>query len=470
MWKLIPTGFRFKQSPCGGLGGIMTKKNFIFSILITGFLLFSLGPQTSTTASLIPSSIDNVLAPDMFLLGPEVQISTPSSPLDADRYQPAVAFNNNHQEYLVVWQNDWPGNQDIYAQRVSANGQRKGPWFAVSAGPNDRVQPSVTYNAAEDEYLVVWMYEASPDVYEIWGKIISWNGPGSKPEFRIIQWVNRSFHSPQVVWNILRNEYLVVWNAFDTASSFPPGLPHDIGGYRIAADGTIQNAGTPLVFTTYAYPHQVDLTYNVTHDQYFMVFTVVHTQVSSGNDIYGLRVSWNGSPIGGLIEIYKDDFAGGRKNQNHPVVATNNSDRYMVVWEHEYTSSDHDIYGREYRADGSPEGSYFTISSWTQDDTVPDLAAFGANKEWVAVWQREIPSGGGYSIHGFRWGSAGSSVYTYVFDVVNYVFVEAESPVIAAGRPGFLIVYEEEIPPGKQHIYGRVWSQEAIILPVIIKQ
>jgi hypothetical protein len=204
-------------------------------------------------------------------------------------------------------------------------------------------------------------------------------------------------------------------------------------------------------------------------DEYFLALVVVHTQVTSGNDIYGLRVGWDGSPVGGLIEIYKDDIAGQRKHQNAPAVATYEQDRYMVVWQHEHGPADHDIYGREYRANGTPEGSYFTISSWTQNDTVPDIAANGSSREWLTVWQREPPSSSGYSIHGFRWGSAGSGVNTYLFDVFNWTFLEAKAPAVAADIPGYLIVYEEVNPPAKQHIYGRMWWPEVAFLPVVLR-
>ncbi|MDH4138421.1 MAG: hypothetical protein OEW09_17140, partial [Anaerolineae bacterium] len=278
---------------------------------------------------------------------------------------------------------------------------------------------------------------------------------------------NRSFWNPRVAWNSYRNEYLVVWNAFDTTTSFPPGIPSDIAGARVAGDWSTIYVSN--ILTTYSYPHQVDITYNVAMNQYFIAFVVVHTEATSGNDIYGLRVGWDGSPVGGLIEIYRDNIAGQRKHQNHPAVATNEQDKYMVVWEHAYTSTDHDIYGREYHVDGTPDGSYFTISSWTQDDTVPDVAANGANKEWVAVWQRALPSGSGYSIHGFRWGSAGSSAYTYLFDVINWTFYECKNPAVAADIPGYLIVYEEKVPPNKFDIYGRMWWPEAVYLPLILR-
>jgi hypothetical protein len=447
----------------------MSAKKILPTIVLASVVILAGGAIPGSAARMRSGSLSPSLASAMYYLGPEIQISTPSSPIDADRHKPAVAHNWKHPEYLVVWHNQWPGNRDIYAQRVSDSGTLLGPWFAVSAGPNDRFQPAVAYNATNDEYLVVWMYEASPDVYEIWGKIISWNGPGTKPEFLIMQWANRSFWTPRVAWNSYRNEYLVVWNAFDTTTSFPPGLPHDIAGYRISADGVVQNPGSPLILTTYSYPHQVDLTYNVAMDEYFLAFVVVHTEATSGNDIYGLRVGWNGSPVGGLIEIYRDDTPGQRKHQNHPAVATNEQDKYMVVWEHEYAYNDHDIYGREYNANGTPDGSYFTIASWTEEDTVPDVAANGASREWLAVWQRELPGGSGYSIHGFRWGSSGSGVYTYLFDVANWTFVEAKAPAVAADIPGYLIVYEEVNPPAKQHIYGRIWRPEVVFLPLVLR-
>jgi hypothetical protein len=396
----------------------------------------------------------------LYLLGPEVQVSTPSTPLDADRHKPAIAYNTVNKQYLVAWHNEWPGSKDIYAQRVTRSGQPIGPWFSIISGV-DASNPAVAYNARNNEFLIVWMKEVSPDEYEIWGRIIAWNNSYQKPEFKIMAWPDRSFWSPKVAWNSYRNEYLVVWNAFDTTSSLP-GVPNDISGHRISASGAVISP-SPLVLTTYSYPHQVDITYNVAMNEYFLAFVVVHTQVTTGNDIYGLRVNGDtGAPVvpPGLIHIYDLE-----KDQNHPAVATNEQNRYMVVWEYTYAADDHDIYGREYNADGTPVGSAFTISSWTQDDTAPDLAANGAQTEWVVVWQRALPAGAGYSIHGFRWDSGSGGGYTYLFDVINWNFYECTKPVVAAGIPGFFIAYEEVAPVQKMHIYGRSWWPQALFLP-----
>jgi hypothetical protein len=451
---------------------MMIKRLLSVAFLISTVVLAVAG-LSGHSAGASPGDLGSVLAPAMYLLGPELRISTPSTPLDAHRHLPAVAHNWPRSQYLVVWHNEWPGNRDIYGQRVSESGQLVGPWFAISAGTGDRIQPSVAYNAWNDEYLIVWMKEVSSDVYEIWGRIIAWNNSYQGPEFKIISWPNRSFYSPKVAWNSYRNEYLVVWNAFNTAISFPPGVPNDIAGARISSGGSVLATN---ILTTYSAPHQVDLVYNVAMDEYFLAFVVVHTQATTGNDIYGLRVNSDGTPRTppGLIKICEEE-----KDQNHPAVATNEQDRYMVVWEHEYAYNDHDIYGREYNADGSPAGSWFTISSWTEDDTVPDLAASGGSREWVTVWQRALPGGSGYSIHGFRWGSGPNPVYTYLFDVINWVFYECKNPAVAAGTPSYLIVYEELAPSPRaastgltayQHIYGRRWTPEAVFLPLVVRK
>jgi len=293
------------------------------------------------------------------------------------------------------------------------------------------------------------------------GRIIPWNGPGSNPDFKIISWANRSFWTPRVAWNSHRNEYFVVWNAFDTTVGFPPGIPSDIAGYRISAGGVVQDPGFPLILTTYASPHEVDMVYNLAMDEYFLAFVVVHTQATTGNDIYGLRVSWNGTPVNppGLIHIWET-----AKDQNAPAVATNGRDRYMVVWENEISAVDHDIYHREYLANGNPYDVGWAIAALIDDTRAPDIAAYGANDEWLAVWQTTLSGGTGYAIQGARWGFA---VWFLDFEVANYAFWENENPAVAAGAPGYLIVYEGDAASTNCNIYGRMIWPLAIYLPLI---
>ena len=68
----------------------------------------------------------------------------------------AIAYNPQRQEYLVVWYNDRPGNDDIRARRVARDGTPVGPAFYISIGPGaERRYPDVAYNPQRNEYLVV---------------------------------------------------------------------------------------------------------------------------------------------------------------------------------------------------------------------------------------------------------------------------------------------------------------------------
>ncbi len=69
---------------------------------------------------------------------------------------PAIAYNSQNQEYLVVWRSDRPGNDDIYAQRVSMDGAPIGSWFAVGWWDSEKRNPAVAYYSQANEYLVVW--------------------------------------------------------------------------------------------------------------------------------------------------------------------------------------------------------------------------------------------------------------------------------------------------------------------------
>ena len=437
----------------------MFTSRALIKIMVACMLTLAVNPTPSIAQQELPKEPSSPLDQTSFWLGREFQVSLDGN---AERYHPAVAYNYLHGEYLVVWHNTWPGNRDIYAQRVSRTGQILS-WFCVTTGAGDRFQPAVAYNAINDEYLIVWMKEAGPDIYEIWGKIIPWNAPGTNADFLVISWTDRSFWTPRVAWNSYRNEYLVVWNAFNTTVSFPPGVPNDIAGLRVSASGVVQNPDAPLILTTYASPHQVDMVYNVAMDEYFLVFVVVHSQATTGNDIYGLRVRWDGIPVNppGLIPIVEINL-----DQNAPAIATNQQDRYMVVWEHQYSGTDTDIYAREYDAPGNPLGSYFTLASWTEDTTAPDIAAGGPGEEWLAVWQQDLGGGSGYAIKGFRWGPA---VNSYFFEVANYAFWENENPAVAAGFPGYLIVYEGDSSITNRHIYGRMWWPEPLYLPLVLR-
>jgi hypothetical protein len=437
----------------------MKNKTCTVLFLVTGLILLAgvLAPMATARESVWRADRAGPAAAPR--LGGEIQISLPTSP-ECDRYQPSVAYNWRHDEYLVVWHNTWPsGHRDIYARRVSASGQLLS-WFSVSAGANDRAQPAVAYNATNDEYLVVWMYNANGDgsTYDIWGRTIAWNGAYQNPEFQIITYSNRTFWTPRVAWNSYRNEYLVVWSAYDATTLTPTDVAHAL----LAADGS-KLFGT--IISSTEEPHQADVTYNVAADEYLVVWRRMWT--STDGDIRAARIDGGSAVVVNPPGVFTVNAV--TEDQLLPAVATNQQHRYMVVWQHAYPGPccDWDIHGQELGVNGDLVGAELILAASSDDETVPQVAARpGTGREYLVVWQRTTATG--EAVKGTWWNDTDSAY----LDIADFGFWNSESPAVAAGAPSFLIVYEgdsQSDPMVYRHIYGRMWWPEAVYLPLILR-
>jgi len=437
----------------------MKNKSCTILFLVAGLILLAgvLAPMATAREGVWRA--DRVSPAAAPRLGDEIQISLPTLP-ECDRYKPRVAYNWRHDEYLVVWHNTWPsGHRDIYARRVSASGQLLS-WFSVSAGNNDRAQPAVAYNATTDEYLVVWMYNANGDgsTYEIWGRTIAWNGAYQDPEFQIITYLNRTFWTPRVAWNSYRNEYLVVWSAYDATTLTPTDIAHAL----LDADGS-KLFGT--IISSTEEPHQADVTYNVAADEYLVVWR--RMWAPADGDIRAARIDAGPGTVVDPPGVFTVNAV--TEDQLLPAVATNEQHRYMVVWQHAYPGPccDWDIRGQELDVNGNLVGSVFSIASTTDDETSPAIVARpGPVRDYLAVWQRST--------------STGEEIWAYhrrddnieVFEVAADAFWNHESPAVAWGQVASLIVYEGDSqgdPTVYRHIYGRMWWPEAVYLPLILR-
>ncbi|MBN1993564.1 MAG: hypothetical protein JW953_12765 [Anaerolineae bacterium] len=437
----------------------MKNKTCATLFLITGLILLAGMLAPMSTAREVAWRADWVSPAAAPRLGGEIQISLPTTP-ECDRYKPSVAYNRLHDEYLVVWHNTWPnGHRDVYARRVSASGQLLS-WFAVSAGTNDRAQPAVAYNATNDEYLITWMYNANGDgsTYEIWGRTMAWNGSYMNSEFQIITWPNRTFWTPRVAWNSYRNEYLVVWSAYDATTLTPTDIAHAI----------LSNNGTKLygaIISTAGQPYQADVTYNVAADEYLVVWR--HMWTASDGDIRAARI--DAGPA--VIVNPPGEFTinASEEDQLLPAVATNQQSRYLVVWQHAYPGPccDWDIRGQELDVNGDLVGSAFFIAGSTDDETSPAVAARpGIDLDYLVVWQASTSTGE----HIFAYHRRGDNIG--VFEVAAAAFWDHESPSVAWGQGDSLIVYEGDSqgdPTVYRHIYGRMGWPEAVYLPLILR-
>ena len=431
----------------------MLKNRVSFVILLVSTVLLATGIAPGSGQAADPQGQDvqvNTALASTSWLGSEIWLSggTPA----ADEGRPAIDHNSLHNEYLVVWHNDRPATKDIYARRVAERGGLQS-WFSISSCSNC-LYPAVAYNRTNDEYLVVWcQYNASK--WEIWGKIIPWNGPGSNAPFQIAAWTSNNLQVPAVAWNSYRNEYMVVWQTSLVSS----GQLLGIGRRRLSSTGaSLSNADyiTGLGTTNQGFP---DLVYNVAADGYLVVW--IEPGASAPN-VFGGRLNREGTLQGAKFAIDPSS-----NEQQKPAVTTNEQDRYMVVWQ-EMVSGDWDIRGKEVNsATGVPLGTTYLIAiSYAIDETTPDVACNGGTGEYLAVWQQA--TGSGEAIQAMRWGT---NVTTHRFEVAAGGFGDNTNPAVAADIPGYLVTYEWQswTPGSDSDIYGRRWVPDVVFLPVVVR-
>jgi hypothetical protein len=175
----------------------------------------------------------------------------PDGDSNFDAFKPVVAYNPNANEYMVVWYGDdaVADELEIYGQRVSATGAEAGPNdFRISdLGPSGNTtfaaqRPAIAYNPQALEYLVVWDGDdnTSPLIdneTEVYGQRLADAGAEVGPnDFRISDagpdGDSRFDAVRPVVAAGQGNEYFVVWYANET-----PRNQFEVYGQRVSTAG-----------------------------------------------------------------------------------------------------------------------------------------------------------------------------------------------------------------------------------------
>jgi hypothetical protein len=372
-----------------------------------------------------------------------------------DQMHPAVAYNSQRGEYLVVWHNEWPGNKDIYGQRVSKDGTLVGNWFAI-AGSGDRYYPDVAYNSKQNEYLVVWEHDdgTRPNIR---GQRVSATGQLQGGEIPLgIGPTPRNRYAPAVDYASASDKYLVVWKSFVQAS-----IASDIEGQALFSLGGLDGSNFLVAQGTWSEDHdQPDLAYNRARNEFLVAW---RRQDNTGAyDIYGRRVKMAGGvgPMGSAFPI-----ASQSKDEWNPAVAAipepPGVGQYLVAWELRYNPTDRDIYARQVAGDETP-GSLSYIAITTANETGPAVAGNERAQQYLAVWTYDDPGLFGNGIFGR---SVSTSNLLGGTAIVGGTF--GDHAAVASGWLGdFLVAFDDFANPD---IYGRVWGNRGY-LPLVLRQ
>lgn len=281
------------------------------------------------------------------------------------------------------------------------------------------LEPAVAYNSRDDEYLVVWWGDnnapgLAAGEEEIWGQRLDGSGTLIGDVIRVSDMgpdgdANYDAKTPDVAYNVVDNEYLVVWSADDNTGGVVDN-DREIFVQRLDADGN--EVGTNDVRISdmepdgdpnyYAITPKV--AFNSLNDTYLVVWRGRDTGFGGAeSEIFGQRLDADGSEIGTndfrLSEMggIGDAFAAQR-----PDVAYNSVDNeFLVVWRgDDNTVAETEIFGQRLNADGAEVGTDdFQISHMGSDsDTtiIPDRPAVAYDPDddrYLMAWFSDTTAG-----------------------------------------------------------------------------
>jgi hypothetical protein len=333
------------------------------------------------------------------LLGKEFTATSSGTPisrpfliadLSVDTRVPEVAYNSQQQEYLVVWWNDRPGNDDIYGQRVSKTGALVGPYFAIAYGTGyEREWAHVACNSQQNEYLVTWYQHDSGNVYSVLGQRLSAIGQPQGGAISVaVGTSSLDYYHPSVAYDPTDDKYLVVYESYSKST-----LEVHLIAQAFNNNGLTWGAAFEITGMATNYMGLSDLTYNPLRNEFLVVWDQDYP-----TDVLARRVKMTGgADVLGSVFTISTDTSNDDSDPHVAAVPRSPDGQYLVVWSHCYAISCNpgDIWAQFVSGEGNLEGSPINFPSTFSYVTSVDVAGCEYSSTYFMTWMQTNGGFGG---------------------------------------------------------------------------
>ncbi len=309
-----------------------------------------------------------------------------------NQFHPQVAYNSTEDEYLMVWSN----GGDIFAQRLTKEGQANPPILTITNARGRQDWPAVAYDPQQDRYLVVWDDDRNARFtgHDLFGRLIEHSGASVGPEFPVMT-LPASQRQPRLAFNSDRMEYLLVWT--DSRNAIATG--QDIFGQLLRENG-LPKGGSFSVSTAPADQMDPAVAYSSRTSDY-LVFWSDNRDPESKN-MFGQRVA-PPNRIGAEINSMVDNTS----NQFAPSLSFDQErGEYLIVWCDDRGGPETfiDLVGRLLDPGGNPSVENFAFVATTGDQASSGIAYDPELGRHLAVWgdNRNLVTEG-WDIFGVFW-------------------------------------------------------------------
>jgi hypothetical protein len=287
-----------------------------------------------------------------------------------DQWATWVTYRPLLQSYWLVWHHREPGRNCVYVQALTPTGAPKGT--ALRVVPQDGTQqwiPAVGYNAVSDELLVAW---EDMDSSAILGQRVSGAGLLLGETVRISSTPKSQWAPPVVAFNIMLQEYLVVWDDL---------TEHTITGQIVERDGKLR--GSNSIIAGPGSPYVSSAVAGGTNGGYWVFWTDEGARSSGDADIRGQRLTADGTISGESRGVRTTQ---GSQRDCVAVYDSYHGESVLVWWEGGSATPNNGIHSQRLSWAGEPLGSDCMLSSAGTDPIHPQLALSPADDSYLVVW------------------------------------------------------------------------------------
>jgi len=278
----------------------------------------------------------------------DVRVSTNTSKAKLNPAITTLADGN----VMVVWssfnQRSTDSVQDIYGQRLSPNGQKLGPEFAINQFNSYSQRTPTIATLSDGRFVVVCVSEqqTSGESVDIYARLFTTTGSAVGNEFRINTGTNLCAN-PSVGASPSYGGFIVAWGEHARTA---PNTGWDIVLRAFSSSlsaGDVQPANTHLANDQLA-PRVATLGSD------YLVVWMSDFQDSSREGIFGRFFRGDGTPAGAELQVNTTVVS----RQIQPAVASNGSDRFLVAWS-SFTGLEKgmDLFAQRYSTDAEPLGA-----------------------------------------------------------------------------------------------------------------
>lgn len=295
-----------------------------------------------------------------------------------DTLSPAVAYNSNRDEFLVVWEQHIHGGEvAIFGRRVSTSGETIGGSFPVahySLQPFYR--PAVAYSPKQDSYLVVWHRKYSSVDYDVWGIPVSGSGvPGA------LFYIDNDLHQdwyPAIAYNGQADEFLVVFEKYVSTTR------RDVEAHRIRASDWTEPSWKSIAGAANQLRRLPDVAYNVARNEYLIAY-IHHSPPTGGGDVLARIASSNLGTLSSEMSISPS----GNPPQVGVALAAG-PDEYLAVFGEDHGASGYQVWARRIRGNATMD-SFINLNP-TGVSRMEAAAAFGGGGHYLVALRRGTTS------------------------------------------------------------------------------